>query len=59
MNDVIQPVPIWDTVSIWIQFGLWIQEGKNDQQHKVKSEENSCLEVLDVLVEGLKVSPIA
>jgi hypothetical protein len=32
---------------------------KMNHNKKVKSEENSCLEELDVLFEGLKVSPVA
>jgi hypothetical protein len=44
------PEPEW----IWIQIGLW----SVDPQKKIKSEEISCFEVLDVLLRVLEVPPV-
>jgi hypothetical protein len=44
-------------IRILMGMRIWIQKGKNDQQNR-KSEEISCSEVMDVLFQGLKASPL-
>ncbi len=61
VNSLFPRIPwagLWIRIRINLSCLIRIQEGKNDYKYR-KSKEFSCFEVLDVLLWGLKASPVA